>query len=171
MENQKSYNLDVFSSSHEPYWIESSSKSEYPALKEDISVDVAIVGGGIVGITAALLLKSKGLKVAILEANRIGHGTTGHTTAKITSQHGLIYKKIISKFGEEKAKQYAEANESAIHFIANLVKEKYIDCDFCWQPAYVYTQSEDYIAKIEKEVEVITHIQEIQKDIVNSGLC
>jgi glycine/D-amino acid oxidase-like deaminating enzyme/nitrite reductase/ring-hydroxylating ferredoxin subunit len=153
MENQKQYNLDVFSSSHEPYWIESSSKAEYPALKEDISVDVAIVGGGIVGITSALLLKSKGLKVAILEANRIGHGTTGHTTAKITSQHGLIYKKIISKFGEEKARQYAEANESAIHFIANLVKEKNIDCDFCWKPAYVYTQSEDYIKKIEKEVE------------------
>jgi glycine/D-amino acid oxidase-like deaminating enzyme/nitrite reductase/ring-hydroxylating ferredoxin subunit len=153
MDNQKSYNLDIFSSIHEPYWIESANKTEYPTLTEDISVDVAIVGGGIVGITCALLLKNKGLKVAILEANRIAHGTTGHTTAKITSQHGLIYKKIISKFGKEKAGQYAQANESAIHFISNLVKEKKIDCDFCWKPSYVYTQSEDYITKIEREVE------------------
>ena len=153
MEDSKLYNLDVFSSIHEPYWINSTNKVGYPALEGDISVDVAIVGGGIVGITTAFLLKGKGLKVAIIEANKITHGTTGHTTAKVTSQHGLIYKKIISKYGEEKAKQYAEANEAAIHFIVNIVKEKNIDCDFCFKPAYVYTQSEEYVRKIEKEVE------------------
>jgi glycine/D-amino acid oxidase-like deaminating enzyme/nitrite reductase/ring-hydroxylating ferredoxin subunit len=158
MEDSKSYNLDVFTSIREPYWIASANKTDYPALKEDISVDVAIVGGGMVGITSALLLKDKGLKVAVLEANKIAHGTTGHTTAKITSQHGLIYNKIISKFGEEKAKQYAEANESAIHFIANLVKEKNIDCDFSFRPAYVYTQSDDYIKKIEKEVKAASKL-------------
>ena len=158
MKDSKSYNLDVFSSVHEPYWIASTNKKEYPPLKEDISVDVAIIGGGITGITTALLLKDKGLKVAIVEANRIAHGTTGHTTAKITSQHGLIYKKMISKFGEEKAKQYAEANEYAIHFIADLVKKRSIDCDFCTRPAYVYTQSEDYINEIEKEVEAVARL-------------
>lgn len=158
MEDSKLYNLDVFSSIHEPYWIASTNKENYPVLKEDISVDVAIVGGGIVGITAAFLLKGQGLKVAIIEANKIAHGTTGHTTAKITSQHGLIYKKIISKFGEDKARQYAEANESAIHFIADLVKEKSIDCDFCFKPAYIYTQSEEYISKIEKEVEAASSL-------------
>lgn len=158
MEDLKPKNLDVFSSIREPYWIASTNKTDYPALKEDIKVDVAIVGGGIVGITTALLLKNKGLKVAILEANKIAHGTTGHTTAKITSQHSLIYNKIISKFGEEKARQYAEANESAIHFIANLVKEKNIDCDFSFRPAYVYTQSEDYVEKIEKEVKAASKL-------------
>jgi glycine/D-amino acid oxidase-like deaminating enzyme/nitrite reductase/ring-hydroxylating ferredoxin subunit len=158
MEDSKLYNLDVFSSIREPYWIASVNKTEYPALKEDISVDVAIVGGGMVGVTSALLLKDKGLKVAVLEANNIAHGTTGHTTAKITSQHGLIYNKIISKFGEEKAKQYAEANESAIRFISNLVKEKNIDCDFSFRPAYVYTQSDDYIKKIEKEVKAASKL-------------
>lgn len=152
MEDSKLYNLDVFSSIHEPYWIASTKKEDYPALEEDMNVDVAIVGGGIVGITTAFLLKSKGLKVAILESNKITHGTTGYTTAKITSQHGLIYKKIISKFGEEKAKQYAQANESSIDFIADLVNKKRIDCDFCFKPAYIYTQSENYIEKIEREV-------------------
>jgi len=151
MENSNN-NLEVFSCVHEPYWLDSIEKSDYPALNEDIIVDVAIIGGGIVGITSAFLLKDKGLKVAILEANRIMHGTTGHTTAKITSQHNLIYNNLIKKFGEEKARQYAEANEKAIHFIADLVNKKNIDCDFCWRPAFVYTQSEEYIEKIEKEV-------------------
>jgi glycine/D-amino acid oxidase-like deaminating enzyme/nitrite reductase/ring-hydroxylating ferredoxin subunit len=148
----KKNNLDIFSSVHESYWIDSVEKNDYPALTENIDIDVAIIGGGIVGITTAFLLKKKGLKVAILEANRIMHGTTGHTTAKITSQHNLIYNNLITKFGEEKARQYAEANEKAIHFIANLVQEKNIECDFCWRPAYVFTQSDHYIDKIEKEV-------------------
>lgn len=153
MYDSKQLSLDVFSSIHEPYWIASIDKTDYPVLKEDITVDVAIVGGGITGITTAFLLKSKGLKVAVIEAGRIAHGTTGHTTAKLTSLHGLKYSKIISKFGEEKARQYAEANESAIHFVADLVKKKNINCDFGWTPSYVYTQSEDYIEKIQNEVE------------------
>jgi hypothetical protein len=72
MESEKVYNLDVFSSIHEPYWIETTNGIKYHTLKDDINVDVAIVGGGITGLTAAFLLKNKGLKVAILEANRIG---------------------------------------------------------------------------------------------------
>ena len=146
-------NLNVFSSTHEPYWIASVPKTDYPALADDINVDVAIIGGGIVGITSAFLLKSKGLNVAILEANKILHGTTGYTTAKLTSQHDLIYDNLISKFGEEKAKQYAEANETAIKMVADLVKEKNIDCDFSWQPAYIYTQADEYVKKIENEVD------------------
>ena len=109
-------------------------------------------------LPSAFLLKRKGLKVAIIEANKIAQGTTGHTTAKITSQHDLIYHKIKSKIGEEKSRQYAEANESAIHFIANLVKEKNIDCDFCWSPAYVYTQSDEYIEKIENEAKAASSL-------------
>ncbi|WP_034869637.1 FAD-dependent oxidoreductase [Clostridium lundense] len=158
MNNENLPNLDVFSSTHKPYWIISSSTTDYPILDHDINVDVAIIGGGIVGITSAFLLKRKGLKVAIIEANKIAHGTTGHTTAKITSQHDLIYDNMLKKIGEEKARQYAEANESAIHFIANLVKEKNIDCDFSWRPAYIYTQSDEYIQKIESEVEAASRL-------------
>ena len=69
------------------YWIKSTPETDYPSLNEDINVDVAIVGGGIVGITAGYLLKKQGIKVAIIEASRIVQGATGFTTAKITSQH------------------------------------------------------------------------------------
>lgn len=140
-----------FMDSPNSYWIATAAKADYPALEENTEVDVAIVGGGIVGITTAYLLKKAGNKVAVIEADRILYGTTGHTTAKITSQHSLIYGKMKKEMGEELARQYAEANESAIHMVASLVKENNIDCDFTWQPAYIYTQSPKYIRAIEEE--------------------
>ncbi len=135
-----------------PYWIASIGAASYPVLKEDIRVDAAIVGGGLVGITAAYLLMMEDLNVAIIEANRVGRGTSGHTTAKITSQHSLIYDKLIRRFGPEKARQYAEANENAVAFLENLIKKNNIDCDFSSQPAYIYTQQEQYIKQIEDEI-------------------
>lgn len=137
-----------------PYWIASTPETNYPELTEDIKVDVAIIGGGIVGITSAFLLKNEGIKVAVIEADRILQGTTGHTTAKITSQHGLIYARLKNEIGEEGAKQYADANENAIRLIADTVKKLQIDCDFGWRPAYVYTQSDKYIKDIQDEVRV-----------------
>jgi ribulose 1,5-bisphosphate synthetase/thiazole synthase len=71
-------------------WKSSITTTPYEALLNDLSVDVAIVGGGITGLTTAYLLKRSGVKVAVLEKNRIGSGTTGGTTGKVTSQHGLI---------------------------------------------------------------------------------
>lgn len=136
-----------------PYWLDSTSRPEFTTLTEDIEVDVAIIGGGMVGITSAYLLGQEGLSTAIIEADRILRGTTGHTTAKITSQHSLIYAQLKKKVGEEKARQYAEANETAIHTIGDIIKENDIQCDFTAMPAYVYTQSDKYIEDIEDEVQ------------------
>ncbi len=141
-----------FQNGPKPYWIASTRTTEYPSLDKDITVDTVIVGGGIVGSTCAYLLKQAGQRVAIIEANRLAHGTSGHTTAKITSQHGLIYAKLIKHLGREKAQQYAEANQSAIGFIAKLVLDIGIDCDFSRQPAYIYTQSDGYLKQIESEI-------------------
>lgn len=140
------------------YWIASTPETNYPALKEDLKVDVAIVGGGMVGITSAYLLVQEGLKVAVLEADRILLGTSAHTTAKLTSQHGLIYAQLQKGLGQEKTKLYAEANESALHFVAKLIEEQQIDCDFSWQPAYLYTESEDYVQKIEDEAKAASDL-------------
>ncbi len=133
------------------YWINSVSIPEYRPLEEDVTVDVAIVGGGIVGITSAYLLTRQGLKVAVAEASRILQGTTGHTTAKITSQHSLIYARLVKEMGSELARQYAQANESAIKAIHRTIEEHNIDCDFSWLPAYVYTESEQYIKDLQDE--------------------
>jgi glycine/D-amino acid oxidase-like deaminating enzyme len=72
-------------------WEESSENTNYPELKEDLEVDVAIVGGGISGINTGYLMKKAGFSVAIVERGKIARGTSGNTTGKVTSQHGLIY--------------------------------------------------------------------------------
>lgn len=142
----------------QPYWIASTTSTDYPALNEDINVDIVIIGGGITGISCAYLLKKEGLNIAILEADRIAQGTTGHTTAKITSQHEIIYSKIKSQMGAELAKQYADANESAIHEIKRVAEENNIDCDYISQSAFVYTQQEEYIKKISDEVKAASEL-------------
>ncbi|UNC91360.1 FAD-dependent oxidoreductase [Candidatus Contubernalis alkaliaceticus] len=147
-----------FENPPQPYWMAQWKTTDYPVLDKDIKVDVAVVGGGIVGITAAYLLKQENLTVAVIEADKIVQGTTGHTTAKITSQHSLIYSKLIKHLGKEKAQQYADANEYAIAFIEGLINEKQIDCDFSRQDAYVYTHSEKYIKQIQSEVEAASSL-------------
>jgi len=134
-----------------PYWLCTTEDTNYPRLTEDIEVDAAVVGGGLAGITTAYLLKKEGLKVAVIEADRICKGATGHTTAKITSQHTLIYDKIIKAFGKELAQQYADANQHAIRFMEDLIKTNNIECDFEAQAAYVFTQDKNYVEKIEIE--------------------
>jgi len=89
-----------FAKPPQSYWMASTPKANYPTLEEDIKVDVAIIGGGITGIATSYMLGKAGVKVAVIEADRILQGTTGHTTAKITSQHDLIYSKIYSQNGQ-----------------------------------------------------------------------
>ncbi|MFE8701404.1 FAD-dependent oxidoreductase [Cytobacillus sp. FJAT-54145] len=134
----------------EPFWRDMDLPI-FNKMIEDKEFDVAIVGGGITGITTGYLLVKEGVKVAIIEAGRILNGTTGHTTAKVTAQHGLIYDEFISHLGEEKAKLYYEGATDALNFIRNTVKEHGIDCDFEEQDAYVYSISEKDANKVEKE--------------------
>lgn len=145
-------NSRYFTKPPQSFWMASTQNPDYSALNEDIKVDVAIVGGGITGILSAYWLEKKGLKIAIVEADRILQGTTGHTTAKITSQHGIIYSKIKSQMSEEFAKQYADANETAIRTYETIVQENKIECNFVSQSAYVYTLQDQYIDKILDEV-------------------
>jgi glycine/D-amino acid oxidase-like deaminating enzyme len=137
---------------HLSFWIDTTPRTNYPAMPGNTSVDVAVLGGGITGLTAAVLLKRLGKTVAVIEARRIAEGVTGHTTAKVTSQHKLIYDTLIEKHGEQKARLYAEANEAAIDRIEAFVNEKSIDCDFGRLPAYVYTEEEDVLSQLEAEV-------------------
>lgn len=138
-------------SSLEPYWRTSVDLPSFPKLEEDIRTDVAIIGGGISGITTAYLLATKGVRVALLEADRLLNGTTGHTTAKITAQHDIIYDEFIQHLGQEKAKLYYEACMDALHFIRNTVKQHDINCDFKEQDAYIYTTSSDSLTKLINE--------------------
>ena len=127
------------------YWMDSVVLPKFPRLDKDIHVDVVIVGGGITGLTSTYLLVNEGLKVAVIEADRLLNGTTGHTTAKVTAQHGLIYDEFIGNIGRSKARLYYEANSEALNFIEKTVEQHQINCDFSKQDAYIYATTEDYV--------------------------
>lgn len=154
------------------YWIESvkSEKKSFPSLEEDNEVDVCIIGGGLTGLTTAYYLSKTDLKVALVEKDKICEHASGNTTAKITSQHGLFYDYLIQSQGEEKAKQYLQANEQAIQNIEKIVKEENIDCDFQRQDNYVYTLKQKELLNIKKEVEAVNSLGFPAKFVSNVNL-
>jgi glycine/D-amino acid oxidase-like deaminating enzyme/nitrite reductase/ring-hydroxylating ferredoxin subunit len=122
----------------------------HPELEGDVRADVAVLGGGIVGVSTALLLTEAGARVALLEAGRVGHGVTGHTTAKVSSQHGMIYERLRSRFGADGARAYGAANQEALEWIAERVDRDRIACDLRRRPSYVFGNS---IGQLEAEAE------------------
>lgn len=133
-------------------WSESCKFRKREALNKDIKTDVLVIGAGIAGILTAYMLKQKGRDVVLIDAAEIASGNTKNTTAKITSQHDLIYSKLITEFGEEKARQYAKANELAIKKYKEIIEDKRIECDFEEKPAYVYSLNEVDVLKEEAKV-------------------
>lgn len=138
------------------YWKSFYTKPLYRPLRVNLNIDVVIVGGGISGLTAAYLLKQAGLNVVVLEKNKIGSGTTGGTTGKVTSQHGLIYADLKKRLGEKTARAYAEANQTAVERIAQVIRKEKIDCDWERDDNYVYTVDPKKISQFKTEAETAT---------------
>lgn len=139
---------------HISYWVGTSPESDYPAYAPDGSrPDVVVIGGGIAGLTTAILLQQAGASVAVVEARRIATGVTGYTTAKVTALHGLVYAELERSLGGDAARVYGEANWAAVEEVARLVAELDIDCDFERFPAFTYTEKAGTVGKIEAEVE------------------
>ncbi|WP_205769604.1 FAD-binding oxidoreductase [Microvirga sp. KLBC 81] len=104
--------------------------TDYPELEGVQDCDVVIVGADIVGLTAALCLLDAGKSVVVLEARRVGRQVTGRSSAKVTTQHSLIYRYLADIAGEEIAQAYADANRNAVATIKEWVKKFDIDCDY-----------------------------------------
>ena len=135
-------------------WVETTEKTSYPKLEGDEQIyDLVVVGGGITGVVAAYYAATRGLKTALVEKGRLVEWTTGGTTAKLTSQHYLIYDYLINRHGADVAKAYADANQRGIAKIEELSQELGIDCEFSRRDAYVFTGKQDKIDAIKAEVE------------------
>lgn len=130
--------------------------------------EVVVIGAGMAGLLIARSLKKYGLDVVVLEANKIGSGQTKNTTAKITSQHGLFYDKLIKNIGKEKAEKYAVANQKAILEYQRMIEEENIDCEFERLPAYLYSVNNCENEKINEKLSY--GIEKLQKEFtaVNS---
>lgn len=138
---------------HSPsYWKETSEPGDYAPLSRRTSADVIIVGGGMVGLTTGLLLKASGLRVTLLEATRVGEGTTGYSSAKLTSLHRLSYAPIEDTHGAGAARVYADASEWGLARVAKFVEELGIECQFQRRPALTFTRDADRTAECDAEV-------------------
>ena len=120
-------------------------------LPGNLTVEAAVIGAGMAGILTAYLLQKQGVDVVVLEADQVASGQTKNTTAKITSQHGIIYHDLIKKLGKQKAAAYALANEAAVRAYGEIVAEEKIECDFERLPSYLYTTQPSMTAKLEQE--------------------
>ncbi len=132
-------------------WTKTAQLPQFAPLRSDLKTDVLIIGGGLAGVLCAYKLTQAGVDCALVEADRIGGGITKNTTAKVTSQHGLIYDKLIREFGADRARLYLEANQKALEEYRTLCKS--IDCDFEEKDAFVY--SLDDRKKLDRELNAL----------------
>lgn len=135
----------------ESIWSRTTQLPAFPQLQEDLQTDIAVIGGGMAGILIANDLAQKGREVVVLEAASIASGQTKNTTAKITVSHNLIYDKLITSWGIEKARQYAHANQEAMYRYENLILKNEIDCHYKKLASYLYSVKEK--DALEKEVD------------------
>ncbi|KHE67768.1 FAD-dependent oxidoreductase [Halobacillus sp. BBL2006] len=137
----------------EPMWRQDTELPTFDSMEENTSADIVVVGGGITGITTAYLLAKAGKQVVLLEADRILNGTTGHTTAKVTAQHGLIYHELIKHFGMDKASLYYQAQMNAFGFIEETIEKYKIDCDWKKEDACLFSTTDKGAEKVANEYE------------------
>src|SRR3954451_21668842 len=133
-------------------WVDTAPQTSYPQLTPGLHVDVAVLGGGIAGLTTALLLKRDGASVAVVEAGRVGAGVTAYTTAKGTSLHGIQYQSVASSYGDDGASAYAEGNQKGLAQVAAFVAEMKIDCDWLRRPADPYAEHDPDWTSSQKQV-------------------
>ena len=145
-------------------WQKDLSLPAFPPLKSDIKTDVLVIGGGMAGILTAFTLKQNGVDCVLVEKGQIATGTTCGTTAKITYQHGLIFRKILKQYGKEGAEKFLFSGQLALQKYRELSNT--IDCDFEQKTNYVYSVSDEKILQDEMAaLDVINHKARLQKKL------
>ncbi|MGH3325902.1 MAG: FAD-dependent oxidoreductase [Streptomyces sp.] len=140
---------------YESYWMLSAAAAPHPPLPpgSETEVDVAVVGGGVAGLSVAWELARAGRSVAVLESDRIAAGVTGHTTAKVSALHGLVYAHLCDKLGAESARLYAASQQQAIEHVTAVAGELGIDCELERCPAYTFVESDHHVDEVRAEAE------------------
>ena len=141
---------------HESWWIASTERTSYPPLPAGVDTDVVVLGAGIAGITTAYALAREGRQVVLLDAGRVAEGVTGHTTAKVSVGHNLVYADLVVRFDAKTSEGYALSQSEALQWLCDTVEREAIECELERVPSLVYTEVADERAKVEAEVAAAT---------------
>lgn len=139
--------------SNQSLWSKAVTSPTFPPLMADAEVDVVVVGGGITGLTAAMLLAAAGKRVSVVEARRIGCGVSHRSTTHLTEAVDTRYQQIESAFGKEGAKLVARSSRAAIEKIAELARTLSLPCDLVRRPGFLYTEHDKDVSMLQKEHE------------------
>ncbi len=142
--------------SNDSFWSSTATLPSYAPLEENIETDVAIVGGGITGLTAAMLLADAGKRVVLLEARTLGSGVSNRSTVHMTEMVDAWYSQIESDFGKEGARLVAQSSRAAIDRVSGFVQALGIDCAPARKPGWLYTEREKDVDELAREYEAAT---------------
>src|SRR4051794_3123718 len=140
-------------SAQQSLWIDTAPSSRHRPLAGDLEVDVAVLGGGIAGLTTALLLEQGGARVAVLEALRVGTGVTGTNTAKVSALQQTVYSQIRSRHDTEDLQAYGAASPAGAGEVGRLPRGGGIDCGLERAPAFTYASQSSEVGSVEQEAE------------------
>ncbi|MEV5612498.1 FAD-dependent oxidoreductase [Streptomyces sp. NPDC052225] len=152
------------------YWIESAPGRRHPPLERDVSVDVAVIGAGIAGLSTAWELTRAGLSVAVLEAGRIAEGVTGHTSAKLSVLHTLVYDTLRRTRGAEAARLYARSQTEAVEHAWEISELLGVDCELERADAYTYATGDRYLSAVRAEAEAARDAGLAASFVTSTGL-
>lgn len=141
--------------SAQSYWMASSKSPEYPTLTEDVDVDVAVIGGGIAGISTAWELTRAGRPAIVLEADRIVSGVTGFTTGRLSALHPWVFAPLRDSLGAEAARLYARSQQEAVEHAVQIADKLGIQCDVERRPSYLYVEPVERTGDLKAEAAAV----------------
>lgn len=145
---------------NQSYWQKTTQKKEFPKLNQDIKTDILIIGGGLSGVMLAYQLRNSHFQVTVIDKDNLGSHTSGHTTAKVTVLHDVIYQKINQYYDKQHALLYYQSNKRALLDIKKIIRKEHIDCSYQENIAYLYTSDIKKYPLLEKEKQLLTSFGE-----------
>jgi glycine/D-amino acid oxidase-like deaminating enzyme/nitrite reductase/ring-hydroxylating ferredoxin subunit len=139
---------------NQPVWRRRLSPSRFPALSRDLTVDVAVIGAGITGLTAAYQLRKAGLRVAVLELHRVAGGATGHTSGHLTALPDRSLSGLVSDHGVEKTEAVVRAGLAAIARIRATAEELGAPVAFQRVPGFRFSETAEGAGHLREETEL-----------------
>jgi glycine/D-amino acid oxidase-like deaminating enzyme/nitrite reductase/ring-hydroxylating ferredoxin subunit len=132
-------------------WLDGEAGRTWPALDHDAKFDLAVVGGGIAGVSTAFELARRGASVALIEARRVASGVSGNSSAKLSALHGVAYSRIEKGAGREASAAYARLNLDGIERVERIARENSIYCRYVRRPALTFAETPTGVSRLEEE--------------------